>query len=50
MQFIVNGGQVHNTPLQFMAENGTVYDDLEFESKTIDADEEHKCYKSLPPR
>jgi hypothetical protein len=51
MTYFVDGeGTTHETPLQYMAEYGTAYPTLDYESQTVEADDQHKCYQSFSPR
>jgi hypothetical protein len=43
-------GVAHTRPLQFVAPFGTVYNDLNYESDTMAANDKHKCYRSISPR
>jgi hypothetical protein len=44
MQYVDSNGVAHTSPLQFVAPFGTVYNDLNYESDTMEADEKYKCY------
>jgi hypothetical protein len=51
MTYFIDGeGTTHETPLQYLAEYGTAYDTLDYESQTVEADDQHKCYQSFSPR
>ncbi len=50
VQYIDPNGIAHTSPLQFVAPFGTVYNDLDYESKIVPANDTHRCYRSLSPR
>jgi hypothetical protein len=45
MNFIDNEGRIHD-----MADYGTMYNALDYESNVIEADDKRKCYGSISPR
>ena len=46
MQYVDSDGVAHTSPLQFVAPFGTVYNDLNYESDTMEADEKYKRAKT----
>jgi len=50
IQFIDSEGRAHETPLKYLAEYGTTYDALDYESRTVNTDDQHKCYRPLSSR